>query len=158
MRSALRYPTVARSHSKLVLLSTSLSAAAFDPNDRCDHRCQRQQCRTQTDSVTTWPRVLTIHLKKWLPTRFHAVFNKEPRYVKFPTVLTDEHLPSYGGAGYSLRRVIVHHGDAYGGHYTTFALSDDGGVYDYNDARSPREVSFQEVTQSQASLLFYEHR
>ena len=100
----------------------------------------------------------TFRVPFGLPTRFHAVFNKEPRHVKFPTVLTDEHLPSCGGAGYLLRSVVVHHGDAYGGHYTTFALSDDSGWYDYNDARSPRKVSSQEVAQSQASLLFYEHR
>ena len=57
---------------------------------------------------------------------------------------------------YILRAVIVHTGEAGGGHYTTYVRAQDHAWYFCDDWQSPRPVTEAEVLGAQAYLLFYD--
>ena len=126
-----------------------------DVSDKCEHRCKRTKCRRRTVTVTAWPNVLVLHFKRWLPTIFPGVFMKGRRKVVFPVTLTDAHVPWVNGIHYILRSVLVHHGDAGGGHYTTFCRDNSGNWYHHDDS-VVRQTNFEETTTVEATMLFYE--
>ena len=59
---------------------------------------------------------------------------------------------------YHLRSVIVHHGDAGGGHYTAYVRADDNHWYHCNDAADPQLTNSHGVLQAEAYPLIYEKR
>ncbi len=129
--------------------------SADDRNDKCQDRCQRQDCRRKCEAVDFWPPTLTLHLKRWLPTAIPYVFLKERRIVDFPFRLGADILPNYSGAPYSLRSVIVHDGHACGGHYTCYARDTSDRWHFYDDAKTPTACSPQDVAAAEAYMLVY---
>ena len=57
---------------------------------------------------------------------------------------------------YSLRAVVVHHGNVGVGHYTAYVRSFDNFWYHCDDDEQPRQVNIGEVLQAEAYMLFYE--
>ena len=87
---------------------------------------------------------------------FPGIFEKERRRVVFPVKLTDEHVPLFNGTHYILRSVLVHHGDAGGGHYTTFCRAGNGDWYHHDDSEV-RPTNIEEIAEEvEANMLFYE--
>jgi ubiquitin C-terminal hydrolase len=67
-------------------------------------------------------------------------------------------LPLDADNTYDLRSVIVHHGDAGGGHYTAFVRAQDNLWYHCNDEAAPRTCSTEQALRAQAYMLVYERR
>ena len=130
--------------------------SADDRNDKCQDRCQRQDCRRKCETVDLWPQALTFHLKRWIPTAIPHAFIKEQRMVHFPFRLDANTLPRYSGSPYSFRSVIVHDGDPGGGHYTCYARDTSDRWHFYDDAKKPRTCSPQVVAAACAYMLVYE--
>ena len=58
---------------------------------------------------------------------------------------------------YQLRAVIVHGGNAGGGHYVAYVRAADEMWHHYNDTAPPRRVADpRQVLRAQAYMLFYE--
>ena len=58
---------------------------------------------------------------------------------------------------YSLRGVVVHRGNAGGGHYVSYMRARDNQWYYCNDApHIPSRVHVEQVLGAEASMLFYE--
>ena len=80
------------------------------------------------------------------------VQRKVPTRVAFENLLAVE----AGRPPYHLRGVVVHHGQAGGGHYTAFVRAPDNFWYFCDDWQAPRLVSIHQVLEAEAYLLFYE--
>ena len=126
-----------------------------DPDDHCDvDTCGVYGQRSKTSElVPPWPRVLLIHLKRWEIVSvdpFQQRKNSTPVLFEMLLPVDRNVLP------YSLRSVIVHHGDAGGGHYTSYVRSFDNFWYHCDDFLQPRRVGVDEVLAAEAYMLFYE--
>ena len=103
-------------------------------------------------SIHQWPRVLLVHLKRWLFNERTNTFNKINEMLHFPATYTHN-----TNTNYSLRSIVVHIGQAHGGHYVAFTRDDRHDWLLYNDSASPVQVSEQTVLQQCPYMLFYEH-
>lgn len=152
--------------------------------------------RVRTDAskqlrISRLPEVLCLHLSRRFYCSETGRMLKNRFKVKFPKLLdmkqfldedaTTETASSllFGGQGplsqadYHLRAVIVHHGDANSGHYTTYALlepkpkhkmdKDDADSVDNTEKKwmhfsdeNAIEVNEEEVLSSEAYMLFYD--
>lgn len=113
--------------------------------------------REKVVELVRWPRVLVVLLKRWqvvstIPFRLDTVRT----HIEFETLLlvaTDE-------SPHHLRAVIMHHGDAGCGHYTSYVRAPNHRWYFCNDGAHPREAPVAEVLSEQlhsrAYMLFYE--
>ena len=78
-------------------------------------------------------------------------WKKISRHILFTEVL----VPT-PGVSYNLRAVVIHHGDAGGGHYTAFIRKDEISWMHCDDSCIPSLVSAENVLSSEAYMLFYE--
>ena len=123
-----------------------------DAADRCAH-CGRHRCRSKETVLVRKPQVLVVHLKRWTFDRALLRPDKIPTHVSFETLL-----PLDADNTYDLRSVIVHHGDAGGGHYTAFVRAQDNLWYHCNDEEAPKTCSTEQALRAQAYMLVYERR
>ena len=105
--------------------------------------------RSKYTEVIRWPTVLVLHLKRWAWTPTGQ--RKIHRHIAFATKLS---LPDT--SPYCLRSVVVHSGDAGGGHYTSYVRAQNDRWFFCNDSDTPVEVPTETVLEAQAYLLFYE--
>ena len=123
-----------------------------DDGDFC-HECGALKSQKQSVRLDRWPCILLIHLKRW------TVTNRFPyEHKKNDTLVSFQHCMSVPGKEYPyhLRAVIVHEGQAGGGHYTAFVKSVDNSWYYCDDFVSPRRVLIEDVLAANAYMLFYE--
>jgi len=123
-----------------------------------DDLCPRATCRAQgrrskRTELIKWPQVLVVTLKRWRvlslsPYRRQRV----PTHVGFKLAWSAEH----DRPPYLLRSLVVHSGEAGGGHYTAYVRGQDNVWYFCDDWYAPRQVAVAEVLGAQAYLLFYE--
>ena len=130
-----------------------------DPTDRCEQdNCLALRQRSQTTHPERWPRVLVVHLKRWKVVSV-APFKRE----KSCTQINFESLLLIQGerAPYHLRGLVVHRGDAGGGHYTAYVRGLDTCWYFCDDYVPPRRVPptdvFRDDVYCNAYMLFYEN-
>ena len=119
----------------------------------CD-RCGTKGRRTKQVTVTTWPRFLVLHVRRWRISGEppHVQTRKDGRHLAFPTEL--QCLP----CAYGLRAVIDHAGRTHGhGHYTCCANDRFGNWRDCSDSVSKPVEGFLALCKS-AYLLFYEQK
>ena len=101
----------------------------------------------------TCSRTLVLHLKRWEERhwpKFHTKKHKTPISFDFWLPFPEREIP------YELLAVVVHHGQANGGHYTAFVKSVDQNWYQCDDYAPPQRVSEAKVLAAQAYLMFYE--
>ena len=99
--------------------------------------------------------MLLLHFKRWEVISY-VPFQREKIYTKvgFETLLpVAPDVPLY-----HLRAVVVHHGGAGAGHYTSFVRAADNNWYHCDDCSSqaPRKTTLAEVLQAEAYMLVYE--
>jgi hypothetical protein len=137
------------------LLAAHWGAHPLDAvGDHCHQpTCQRYKCQTRDLQLECWPRVLCLHLKRWV-VRSYVPFRLEKidSYVGFEALLS---VPGKSRP-FVLQAVIVHDGVAGAGHYTAFVHAADNQWYFCNDRCSPERVSPADVIVAQAYMLFYE--
>ena len=135
------------------LFADALGHEALDDVDDVCPNCTFMRQRSKTTVLERCPQVLVLHLKRWKFNARRGGFEKLHTRVSFETLL-----PLHMHA-YDLRSVIVHHGEAGGGHYTAFVRAADNHWYHCDDALPPRlcrHVS--EVLRCQAYMLMYVRR
>ena len=141
--------------------------------------CQMEQleetemwyCSKCKEHVRAWkqfhlyqtPPILIVHLK-----RFHYSASTHRRdkidgFIDFPLTgldLTTEVMHWSGDEKplYDCYAVSNHYGGLGGGHYTAYALSDDGSWCHYDDSRVSTNVDPKEVVSSAAYVLYYRRR
>ena len=131
-----------------------LSNALEDRNDKCEDRCRRHGCRRKQAYVTAWPDILTIQLKRWIPT-VHGTYIKEHRPVSLPQLLKD--LPGAPTVEYNLRAAVIHQGEAGAGHYINMTKSrDDDSRILSSDTSITRNAANILGQLQQAFLIVYE--
>ena len=97
------------------------------------------------------PQVLVIHLS-----RFHGGFDKIETFVEFHTEFLTHYITNENGqqVTYRLAALILHSGISIAaGHYRAYFCK-DGTWYESSD-KDMRELSWQEVRQLNAYILFY---
>ena len=155
MFHSLSMPIPAKSDLRIedVLRSFWCPERLLGDNDVCRH-CQGRQTRELRRSVSRWPSVLVLHLKRWEVIRTLGFqMRKNDKHVSFETVLN----VGDGCGSHSLRGVIEHTGGVAGGHYTAFCRAQDNLWYFCNDAPAlPRRATTEEVLKSVAYILVYE--
>ena len=131
------------------LLSASLGREELDDSD---DRCQRCNAvgRVRNVELVRFPKTLVLHLKSWSQNA-HGGWAKNHSHVEF----TFE-MDLSSSKHYKLRSLVVHSGNAGGGHYTAFVRTDEHCWKKYNDAALPMEVEFAAVLQAEAYMLMYE--
>ena len=126
-----------------------------DSNDKCADRCRRRMCRCKQAYVTSWPEVLTVHLKRWIPVGGTGAYIKEKRPVTLPNVLND--LPGDPTVRYTLRAAVVHLGEAGGGHYVNLTKNRDSDSWILSSDTSVTRIAASMPEQlEQAFLILYE--
>ena len=123
-----------------------------------DGSCDVDGCRVRGRRVLIteawrWPRVLIVHLKRWVVMR-EPVFSqrKVVDYVDYEMLLPAD----AGRPVYHLRGVVVHHGDVGGGHYTSIVRASDNSWYLCDDGAYPTPIPAEHALRQQAMLLVYE--
>ena len=108
--------------------------------------------RTKQLSVLSWPKVLAIHVRRWLEGERPGHFTKDSRHLSF-----DIAYHGFPGA-YKLASIVQHVGRAFGsGHYHAFARTDRDEWLMFNDG-AVRQSSAREVMSREAYMLFYERQ
>jgi len=108
-------------------------------------------CRVKRFTCATrWPPVLVITLKRW--SYEEDELRKLDEEVLFGSVL----LIDGTTIRYKLRGVVEHHGQAGGGHYTSYVRGDADVWYFCDDEVSPQLVAVETVLRAQAYVLVYE--
>ena len=123
-----------------------------DADDYC-HQCSQAQSQSKHVQLERWPRVLVLHLKRWtVVSQWPFVREKNATPVGFEVSLAapGKLFP------YRLRAVLLHHGQAGGGHYTALVRSADNQWYHCDDALPPKRVPVADVLSAEAYMLFYE--
>ena len=124
----------------------------FIPDECQFDGCDAKDCRRRSYSVSSWPRVLVAHLKRWRYNADAGNFDKLDQHVSFGLEFRPEH-----SVNYALRGVVAHSGPAGFGHYTAFARGPTEAQWHfYNDSRKPRAATTADVLAAQAYLLVYE--
>eukprot|EP00756_Hemistasia_phaeocysticola_P009931 Hpha_TRINITY_DN14971_c4_g4::TRINITY_DN14971_c4_g4_i1::g.143945::m.143945/K11855/USP36_42; ubiquitin carboxyl-terminal hydrolase 36/42 len=110
-------------------------------------------------SVFRPPRVLVVHLKRFVQHDRYGWTNKISRRVQYDEELDlTECLSRRAPCTYKLFGVIVHIGSSqHSGHYVAYARGANG-VWSLFDDCSVRQVGIQEVLHSEAYMLFYQRK
>jgi len=120
----------------------------------------------RTDSVCRLPKLLCIVLHRlgFLgdPTsKWGRVVSKLDDFVRFPLllkggdVMVGQRVPD-DCRDYRLRGVVEHRGGTQSGHYFSYCADSDGHFYCLDDDRPVRRISFAELANVRAYMLFYE--
>ena len=119
----------------------------------CDPHNQHDGRRTKHTEMLRWPRVLLLQLKRWeVISQRPFVRRKNSVRIHFETILpVSPEVPPF-----HLRAVVVHHGAAGGGHYTSYVNPSNNLWYHCDDRVSPRQCNIREVLNAEAYMLFYE--
>ncbi len=141
--------------------------------------CQMEQleesemwyCNKCKDHVRAWkqfhlyrtPPILIVHLKRFHYSASTHRRDKIDSFIDFPLVgldLTTEvmHWTDDEKPLYDCYAVSNHYGGLGGGHYTAYALSDDGTWCHYDDSRVSTNVDPKDVVSSAAYVLYYKRR
>jgi ubiquitin C-terminal hydrolase len=121
--------------------------------DTCDG-CRAYGRRSRDLCVARWPRVLVLQLKRWKVLSLHPFAHiKMDTDVSFQADLVP---PQQDAPAYRLRGVVVHQGEAGGGHYVSYVRTGGDAWYHCDDWRSPKPVGIDEVLGSMAYMLLYE--
>lgn len=128
-------------------------------------------CNQCKDHVRAWkqfhlyrsPPILIIHLKRFQYSSSTHRRDKIDKFIDFPltgldltnefTQWTEDEKPIY-----DCYAVSNHFGGLGGGHYTAFALSDEGTWTTFDDSRVTTEVDPKDVVSSAAYVLYYRRR
>ena len=165
---------------------TSCEALATKQNHRVvsvaqciEKYCQMEQleetemwyCNKCEEHVRAWkqfhlyrtPPILIVHLKRFHYSASTHRRDKIDTFIDFPLVgldLTTEvmHWNENEQPIYDCYAVSNHYGGLGGGHYTAYALSDDGTWCHYDDSRVSTNVDPKEVVSSAAYVLYYRRR
>lgn len=147
--------------------------------DCIDKYCHMEQldesemwyCNRCKDHVRAWkqfhlyrsPPILIVHLKRFQYSQSTHRRDKIDTFIDFPlegldltnefTQWTEETKPIY-----DCYAVSNHFGGLGGGHYTAFALSDDGTWTDFDDSRVTTDVDPKDVVSAAAYVLYYRRR
>ena len=98
--------------------------------------------------------MLVLQLKRWKVLSFYPF-----RHIKMDIAVSlqaDLVPPQQDAPAYRLRGVVVHQGDAGGGHYVSYVRTGGDAWYHCDDWRSPKPVRIDEVLGSMAYMLLYE--
>ena len=106
---------------------------------------------TQHIEDDRWPRVLIIHLKRWLFNTNTQAFDKINDMLQFPAT----YKPNAHNT-YSLRSIVVHIGKTHGGHYKAYTRDDRYGWLLYDYSKRPVRKTEHTVLQQCPYMLFYE--
>lgn len=141
--------------------------------------CQMEQleetemwyCNKCKEHVRAWkqfhlyrtPPILIVHLKRFHYSASTHRRDKIDSFIDFPLVgldLSNEvmHWNENDQPIYDCYAVSNHYGGLGGGHYTAYALSDDGTWCHYDDSRVATNVDPKEVVSSAAYVLYYRRR
>ena len=128
-------------------------------------------CNRCKDHVRAWkqfhlyrtPPILIIHLKRFHYSALSHRRDKIDSQIDFPLEgldLSNEVMFSQGGQEpiYDCYAVSNHFGGLGGGHYTAYALNDDGEWCNFDDSRVTRNVNKNEVVSKAAYVLYYKRR
>jgi len=147
--------------------------------DCIDKYCHMEQldetemwyCNRCKDHVRAWkqfhlyrsPPILIVHLKRFHYSSSTHRRDKIDTFIDFPltgldltnefTHWTDDEKPIY-----DCYAVSNHFGGLGGGHYTAFALSDEGTWSNFDDSRVTTDVDPKDVVSSAAYVLYYRRR
>ncbi|PNF33355.1 Ubiquitin carboxyl-terminal hydrolase 15 [Cryptotermes secundus] len=122
--------------------------------------CKKHQQATKKFDLWCLPRILIIHLKRFVYNRYHR--DKVDRMVQYPVrglnmsdyVINKSHLQ----AVYDLIGVCNHYGGLGGGHYTAFCQNQSDHKWYLFDDNCVSEIKEQAVVSSAAYVLFYMRR
>ena len=133
----------------------ALWGADLLPEALGDFKCPRESCAlrgscVRTASISSWPRVLAISLKRSAANARTGRFRKLQCHVAFELFLALPDAPAY-----ELASLIVHTGAAGGGHYTAYVRSPSGTWLLCDDAAAPVPVTEARVLAAEAYMLFY---
>jgi hypothetical protein len=127
------------------------------------NQCKKHVCAWKQFHLYRTPPILIVHLK-----RFHYSATSHRRdkidvFIDFPLVgldLTDRvmHWTGEEKPVYDCYAVSNHYGGLGGGHYTAYALSDDGEWCHFDDSRVTAGVDPKEVVSQAAYVLYYRRR
>lgn len=128
-------------------------------------------CNRCKDHVRAWkqfhlyrtPPILIIHLKRFHYSARSHRRDKIDAHIDFPLEgldLSDEVMFSRGGEEpiYDCYAVSNHFGGLGGGHYTAYALNDDGEWCNFDDSRVTKNIDKNEVVSKAAYVLYYKRR
>jgi ubiquitin carboxyl-terminal hydrolase 4/11/15 len=122
--------------------------------------CKKHQQATKKFDLWSLPRILIIHLKRFVYNRYHR--DKVNRMVQYPVrglnmseyIINKSHLH----AVYDLIGVCNHYGGLGGGHYTAFCQNQSDHKWYLFDDNCVSEIKEQAVVSSAAYVLFYMRR
>jgi ubiquitin carboxyl-terminal hydrolase 4/11/15 len=147
--------------------------------DCIDKFCQMEQleetemwyCNQCKEHVRAWkqfhiyrsPPILIIHLKRFQYSARSHRRDKINTFIDYPLKNLDltEHVIQWSEEEkpiYDCYAVSNHYGGLGGGHYTAYALNDDGGWCYYDDSRITTEIDPKEVISDAAYVLYYRRR
>jgi len=128
-------------------------------------------CNKCKDHVRAWkqfhlyrtPPILIVHLKRFHYSSLTHRRDKIDTFIDFPLRgldLTQEvtHWPKGEEPIYDCYAVSNHYGGLGGGHYTAYALNDNGEWCYFDDSRVTTEVEESEVISAAAYVLYYRRR
>lgn len=128
----------------------------------CD-KCREHVAAWKHIHLYRTPPILIVHLKRFHYNAINHRRDKIDLLVQFPLVgldLRDQVMHWNPGEEpvYDCYAVSNHFGGLGGGHYTAFALNDEGEWCNFDDSRVTKNVDESEVVSSAAYLLFYRRR
>ena len=128
----------------------------------CD-RCKEHVRGWKEEHIYRPPPILIIQLKRFQFSATTHRRNKIDTFIDFPLEGLDlsEHVMNWNEGEepvYDLYAVSNHFGGLGGGHYTAFALSDDGQWCNFDDSRVTTDVNESDVVSSAAYCLYYRRR
>jgi ubiquitin carboxyl-terminal hydrolase 4/11/15 len=128
-------------------------------------------CNKCKEHVRAWkqfhlyrtPPILIVHLKRFHYSASTHRRDKIDALIDFPLAnldLTSEvmHWSDSEKPIYDCYAVSNHYGGLGGGHYTAYALSDDGKWCHYDDSRVSTDIDPKEVVSNAAYVLYYKRR
>jgi len=121
-------------------------------------KCKKLRNGVKFSSIVELPEILTIHLKRF---RHEPLFSsKISSHIAFPIRGLDmkpwtSRECTSKVTTYDLVGVVVHHGTAGGGHYTSYGYNEPSSQWIEFDDSSTRPVSVETVANCQAYVLFY---
>ena len=148
---ALAVPRVANT-IEIVLANYWGPQPLVDADDKCEE-CRGKQCQSKDVQLSQWPRVLMLHLKRWVVvSQWPFQQRKNETTVRFNDTLE---VPKKS-TPYKLRAIVVHQGKAGSGHYIAYVRCADDRWYKCDDFLSPKLVHLSTVLLAEAYMLFYD--
>ena len=134
------------------LVASRFAPAPCDSDYICSNtNCTARGTHSQSCNIVRWPQVLVVHLKRWSFDALTQAHTKIEQFVQFPAT----HRPN-PDTTYNLRSIVVHQGQANGGHYVAYTRDELHGWLYYNDADTPAATPLSVVLQQRPYMLFYE--